>query len=161
VENGASMRDGEYLQIYGDMRKANLLEVLGIIDEHRGKFNRVMHLYCAQLDGKSIEDFSSEDRILIDRFYHYRGLYGIVCALRRDIKSMHYNLYGVYSGSRMSRIDMAKRISTRWVKITDECENTINCMMVEYEYLNSYFKKHLTGDTIERIFNNYLVGLVR
>ena len=143
------MREGEYLQIYGDMRKANLLEVLAIIDERGGEFNKIMRLHYVWLDGEGVKDFSSEDSLLADRFHYYRGLYGAVCTLRRDIKSLYDNLYRVYSGGMRRRIGMAKKISARWVGIADEGVNIINCMVIEYKYFNSYFEKHPMGDTLK------------
>lgn len=138
-----------------DIKKMNLLEVIEMIDECRGEFNRVLHLYYSWLDSKKNgKDFSYKDGIFSDRFHFYRLLHKRLCKNRSDVKSIYCSLYEVYSGRKESRIDKCKSISDRWAKVADECKDNISYMMREYKYFNSYFEKHPTDDAIEKIFGN-------
>lgn len=133
-----------------DLHKVHLLEVVGMIDDHRGGFNRLLQLYYLWLDSKKNgKDFSYKDGLFSDRFHFYRLLHKRLYEIRGDVKSIYCSLYEVYSGRKGSRIDKCKSVLDRWTKVADECKDIINCMTREYKYFNSYFEKHPMGDAIE------------
>jgi hypothetical protein len=141
---------GEYLDTCGDLYKVHLLEVVGMIDDHRGRFNRLLQLYYLWLDSKKNgKDFSHKDGLFSDRFNFYCVLNKRLYEIRSDVKSIYCSLYEVYSGRKGSRIDKCKSVSDRWTKVADECKDIINCMMREYKYFNYYFEKHPINDVIK------------
>lgn len=144
----------EYSDTCGDLHKAHLLEVVGMIDDYRGKFNRILHFYYSWLDGKNAKNFSYKDGLFSDRFNFYCVLNKRLKEIRGDVESIYCGLYEVYSGRKGSKIDKCKSISDRWEKVADECKGNINYMMREYKYFNSYFEKHPMDDTIEEIFRS-------
>lgn len=139
----------KYSNTCGDLRKVHLLEVIGIIDSHRGGFNRLLQLYHLWLDDKNVKEFSYKDGLFSDRFHFYHVLHKRLYEIRSDVKSIYCSLYEVYSGRKGSRIDKCKSVSDRWTKVADECKDIINCMMRECKYFNYYFEKHPMNDVIE------------